>query len=450
MKKLFEKFLYLYFIITLLIFLIFSYFVYESFTLSKKPLINNKILKRASLAYRETPQILAGAINGYFERVKSINIKIDNDDLLKIEKARFLAIENKRLNKDIAKKSSVSGEIYSLGKKKEIEMKNMRIRLKGDRPAHFAQKKNSSYKINLENDEFFLGFNEFGIHKPRARNYIYEWIYHKLMKKENILGPQYNFINIIINNDNKGLYALEESLDNLIFNNNTIGPILYVPDDFINSKNLQNNTLNFKKNFSVKSKDFWNKEDNLEIKKKAFNKLYKFLDKEASLKETFNISSIAKYMALTDLLMTYHGYSIANIRFHYNPITNLFEFVAWDGHRKNPRYHPWNELFDNSTSIELMKKKGNSLTVLKNNLFWDEEGYKLFLKVYLKEIKRITDRTYLDNFFEDNKDKIKKYNNLIYKDFFFTDNFDKYGPSFYYYDSNEIYNRANYLAKKYN
>ena len=139
MKKLFEKFLYLYFIITVLIFLIFSYFVYESYTLSKKQIINNKILKRATLAYRESPQILVGAISGYFETIKSINIKISNNNLLKIEKARLLAMENKRLNADIAKKSSVSGEIYILEKKTEI--KNIRIRLKGDRPIHYAQKK---------------------------------------------------------------------------------------------------------------------------------------------------------------------------------------------------------------------------------------------------------------------------------------------------------------------
>ena len=345
----------------------------------------------------------------------------------------------------LQKKSSVSGEIYILEKKTEI--KNIRIRLKGDRPIHYAQKKNSSYKIKLKDNNFFLGFNEFGIHKPRARNYIYEWIFHKLMEKEKILGPQYKFINVVINNENKGLYALEESLDNLILNNNIIGPIFYLPDDCINSKNLRNNNLNCK-NFSIKSKDYWNKEDNLEIKKKAFNKLYKFINKEASLRETFDINGIAKYVALTDLLMTYHGYSIANIRFHYNPITNLFEFVAWDGHRKNPRYHPWNELFDDSSFVELIEKKNNSLSHLKNSFFWDKEDYKLFLNAYLKEIKRVTDKTYLDNFFDDNKDKIKKYNNLIYKDFFFTDNFDKFGPSFYYFDSSEIYNRANYLSKR--
>lgn len=447
-KKYFEKFLYVYFFITVLIFLIFSYFVYESYTLSKKPFINNKIIVRAVLAYREAPLILLGAINGYFENVMSINIKVEDNDLKKIEKARKLAKKNTRLNKTIAKKSSVNAEIYILGQ--NTELKNIKLRLKGDRPSHFFQKKNSSYKINVKNNQFFLGFNEFAIHKPRARNYIYEWIFHKLMEGENIVGPKYNFIKIKINDKNKGLFALEESLDNLIFNNNEIGPIFFWPDDLMNKVNSKKiETLNYKEFLTIKSESYWNKKDNKGIKKKAFQKFYKFLDKEASLQETFDIENIAKYMALTDLLMTYHGYSQANIRFHYNPKNNLFEFVAWDGHRQNPRFHPWNELYNPSTSIELMDKKNNSLTNLKKILFWDKEGYEIFLKIYFKEIKRIANRDYLDSFFNENKKEISTYNNLIYSDFFFTDNFDKYGPSFYYFDKNEIYHRADYLVKKY-
>ena len=450
-KKLFEKFLYLYFFITLFIFLIFSYFVYESYNLSKNNYLNNKFAKRFILAYRETPFILIGAFHGFFEKTNTINIRIDNDNLKKIEEARILAKKNKRLNNTIAKKSSVNAEIHSLAQK--AELKKIKIRLKGDRPTHFIQEKNSSYKINLSNNDFFLNFNEFGIHKPRARNYIYEWIFHKIMDNENILGPKYEFVNLRINNNKKGLYALEESLDNLIFTNKNIGPIIFVPDDLINSVKLKkkNNYEVFyiDKRFSLKRKNYWNNDKNKEVKNRAFDKLHKFLNKEINLSQTFDIDSIAKYMALTDLLMTYHGYSIANIRFHYNPKSQLFEFVAWDGHRKNARYHPWNKLYDPSTSIELMEQNNNSLSHLRKNFFWDENDYKLFLKSYYREIKRITDKKYLDTFFRNNKNQINTYNNLIYKDYFFTDNFDRYGPSFYYFDSNELYIRADYLAKKY-
>ena len=448
LKKIFEKFLYIYFVVTFLIFLIFTYFVYESYTLSNKPSINNKIIKRAVLAYREAPLIFIGAINGYFENIKSINIKVENDEFKKIEKARFLAKKNKRLNKTIARKSSVNAEIHVL--RDNAEIKNIKLKLKGDRPSHFSQKKNSSYKINLKNNEFFLGFNEFGIHKPRARNYIYEWIFHKLMGDENIVGPKYNFINLNINNENKGLYALEESLDNLVFNNNEIGPIFFWPDDLLTENDFKIiKSNNYKELLTIKSKSYWNKKENIDIKKKAFIKFYKFLDRDANIQETFDIKNIAKYMALTDLLMTYHGYSNANIRFHFNPKSNLFELVAWDGHRQNPRYHPWNELYNPSTLIELIDKKNNPLTWLKKFLFWDEQGYKIFLKIYINEIKRITNKDYLNLFFTENKKKISTYNNLIYRDFFFTDNFDKYGPSFYYFDEEEIYHRANYLIKKY-
>ena len=51
-----------------------------------------------------------------------------------------------------------------------------KIRLKGDRDSHYSQRKNSSYKIDILKDKTVNGLRKFSLMKPRARNYIYEWL----------------------------------------------------------------------------------------------------------------------------------------------------------------------------------------------------------------------------------------------------------------------------------
>ena len=76
------------------------------------------------------------------------------------------------------------------------------IRLKGDRLAHFEEKKKSSYKIELDRNKYLFGLKKFSIQKPRLRNYIHEWIFHEMAKDFNIIKIKYDFVNLDINGEN--------------------------------------------------------------------------------------------------------------------------------------------------------------------------------------------------------------------------------------------------------
>ena len=88
-----------------------------------------------------------------------------------------------------------------------------KIRLKGDRDIHWRDRDNSSYKINLSKDNYILNMNKFSLQKPRARNYIHEWIYLELAKIEEIIAIDYKFVNLNINGESYGLYVLEEGFN---------------------------------------------------------------------------------------------------------------------------------------------------------------------------------------------------------------------------------------------
>ena len=84
------------------------------------------------------------------------------------------------------------------------------IRLKGDRKAHFENKNKSSYKLELDKDQFLFGIKKFSLQKPRLRNYVHEWIFHELSKNEDLIKIKYDFINLSLNGDDMGLYVIEE------------------------------------------------------------------------------------------------------------------------------------------------------------------------------------------------------------------------------------------------
>ena len=68
----------------------------------------------------------------------------------------------------------------------------------------------NSYKIDLRGDDRIWGLEEFSVQKPITRNYIYEYIFHKLLETNKLIALKYFFINLSLNDTNQGIYAVEE------------------------------------------------------------------------------------------------------------------------------------------------------------------------------------------------------------------------------------------------
>ena len=61
-----------------------------------------------------------------------------------------------------------------------------------------------------KNDRIW-GLEEFSIQKPITRNYTYEYLFHKFLEEAGLLSLKYFFVNLNFNDENRGLYAVEES-----------------------------------------------------------------------------------------------------------------------------------------------------------------------------------------------------------------------------------------------
>ena len=66
------------------------------------------------------------------------------------------------------------------------------------------------YRIDIRGDERIWGLEEFSVQKPITRNYIYEYIFHKFIERNDLIALKYFFINLSLNDNKQGIYAVEE------------------------------------------------------------------------------------------------------------------------------------------------------------------------------------------------------------------------------------------------
>ena len=74
---------------------------------------------------------------------------------------------------------------------------------------------------------------EFSIQHPKTRNYVYEWLFHEALKREDLLSLRYEFIDVTLNGKDLGTYALEESFEKRLIEHNGYreGPIVRFNED---------------------------------------------------------------------------------------------------------------------------------------------------------------------------------------------------------------------------
>ena len=77
-----------------------------------------------------------------------------------------------------------------------------------------------SYKIDLIGDKRLWGLEEFAMQKPITRNYTYEYLFHQLLNHVGLTSIKYFFINLYINDQNLGVYAIEESFSKELIEGN--------------------------------------------------------------------------------------------------------------------------------------------------------------------------------------------------------------------------------------
>ena len=448
----YNKFLKFYFFSSIIIIFFLSILFFNTGVWqNSKNQILNRVYFNGLDNYLRLPEIVSKAIQSLFIKTEIINLNISYKDMVKLEKER-VALNNNAIQ-GLRSREHIFDSVDALINFNESKIKAT-IRLKGDRVTHFEKNK-VSYRIELKDDKIF-GVEKFSLMKPRARNYIHEWLFHELSSEGGLIKLQYKFIELQINGTPQGLYVFEENFAHELIERNKRrnGPIFSLKEEYsiIASSSYP----------EIYDKKFWDKLENNSIAKEGERNLENFFKGKILASEVLDLNKWFWYFAVTDLTYTSHGLSPRNVKFYYNPLSGLIEPIPYDGHRFSKNFNKFIKSFDFRTTFDFatecindLKKcneDGNETGLFLKNFFYDQNNnlLKKNLLLYQLAIKKIASESFIIQFFKKNEIKINEINTMIYGDYFLIDNptYGKYGPGLYYFSKSDIFYRASLLESQ--
>jgi len=331
--------------------------------------------------------------------IKKIEIEIEEDELAIIEEKRMEALQlGILLSED---DDYVPAIIYANGKKDDIE-----IRLKGDWAEHLQEKK-WSFRIKMD-DEFLWGMKKFSIQRPETRNGVAEYLIHAFYRNQGGAALRYEFVDVIINGEYWGVYALEEFFNKQMIENSLRreGPIIKPNEDYL----WERWAYYFDKNsphlnhieFDVFGLNNTLEDETLSVQTGyAITLLNKLFLQEIEIEDVFDLDIYARYLASVDLFYACHGNTWHNMRYYFNPITAKLEPISFD---EEPLF-----------GLCLSSSKKNDPLI--NLLFDNEDFVSLYVHYLEKNIYAY------DAFIEDEQEQLKQIEYIFRRDGVFFENF---------------------------
>ncbi|MBT8183343.1 MAG: hypothetical protein KJN76_00770, partial [Eudoraea sp.] len=231
------------------------------------------------------------------------------------------------------------------------------MRLKGDWTDHLEHPSKWSYRIVPVGEQTVFGMRKFSVQHPKSRNYLWEWLFNKVVKDNDLIGLRYDFLNVTLNITDTdsiipmGIMALEESFDKILIENNRRREGLILGFDesgmWDERKQLRDLSLDLTRDLDLPKANelpvkVYNENKTLSspVLSRQFtiakNLILGLRDGELELSEAFDVDKLTTYIALSNLFGGHHGLHIENIRIYYNPVTNKLEPVSFDSNSGYP------------------------------------------------------------------------------------------------------------------
>lgn len=219
-----------------------------------------------------------------------------------------------------------------------------RVRLKGDWADHLVTDK-WSFRVELRGDGYLDGMRVFSIHDPSMRTYLNEWLFHRAMRREGVLSVGYQFVRVVLNGEDKGIYALEEGFAKELVESQQRreGVIVRYAEDLIwRARAYYDDQVippGIERFYIV---DAFNagqvrRSPALQAQQTAAIGLLRgFWDGNLAAPEVFDMETMARFLALSDLWDAPHGLIWHNLRYAYNPVTARLEPISFDSDPFSP------------------------------------------------------------------------------------------------------------------
>jgi hypothetical protein len=214
-----------------------------------------------------------------------------------------------------------------------------KVRLKGDYPDHWKGDK-WSLRIQLPPTAKPLwGMRTFSVQDPATREFMAEWLLHRLLRAEGLLAIRYEFGTVQLNGLDKGIFAIEESFGpELLTANGRTGLLLKFNESaLIDPKKRTAQTQSEATIFAAAPIEPFDDKRILadSVLAPQFRNAQALLAHMRAgtipLDSAFDAAAAGKLYAICDLLGAHHATRWKNSRFAYDPHTRRLTLIAYDG-----------------------------------------------------------------------------------------------------------------------
>ena len=341
---------------------------------------------------------------------KKLELFIEKEDNQKLIMYRNRALDEKRIHEE--NKQYVKAKIVSNG-----DTVIAKIRIKGGGIDHIITDK-WSFRIKVKKKKRILGMKNFSIQAPETRKMLNEWLMFEFFKEEGLIALNYDFVQVEINGEIKGIYALEESFEEqlLVNNNRAVTPIIKFEGDIwvdgsltsLGQTDGQTDVFYLSEIDCFEGKKTFKNLTKRNYFVKAYGNMRRFISGEKLAHEVIDVEQFAKLYAISEVLCSYHALRWKNFRGYFNPTTELIEPIAFDGNSGSMinelYYKAWyNNRIGDIDYGEMAWK----------NLFFSNI---IFLEHYFNYLRKYSDKKFLDSFFEKKETLINNKLGILYND----------------------------------
>lgn len=302
------------------------------------------------------------------------------------------------------------------------ETMEVELRLKGDWLDHLKKDK-WSFRVKVKDPFAWNRMKTFSLHSPETREFLHEWILHQWWKKEDVLTPRYDFVELKLNGKSLGVYAYEEHFEKQLPESNARreGVIVRFSEEgfWADVKkrlgDLEGNPIAHVNNSAhysssevrgFKENQILNNPVLKQQLETAQNLLMDFLEQKKPVSEIFDLEKTAKYFAIVDLMQAQHSVAWHNMRFYFNPVLNKLEPIGFDGF---PTYdYPFLLMSEGALSKHFKEDQEPIQYFFKDTFFLEQYIYNLF---------HFSEKEYLNHFLDEIESGISSRADFIKKEF---------------------------------
>ena len=200
---------------------------------------------------------------------------------------------------------------------------NSKIRLKGHLSDHWRSKHRMSFRVELKGDNSILGFKEFSLHKPSARQHPYDQSFQDLQRDISNISPIHKYVKLYVNGEDWGVMNIEEHLTKELLEKQKFKESIIV--EFGNEKHdIYKRTVNeIYEDYKI-SDPYLNVnilDEKKYLNQNIFRKYYSYISQKSILKDSkiYDNDSFTKSLILSLIWNNTHGLFNQNSRYYFNP-----------------------------------------------------------------------------------------------------------------------------------